>query len=152
MLSYGTSMNISCPFHGTGLLFLYFLKYNREPIEVSRCFQGAMKETSAMKWVKSNLIFSYLFCYLCKYIIEDGLYNWKASYKMKLLIYFINTHGEFISCDADKIVFILLNTSRSFFFQFEACIIYCFHVYFFCLICFECIDCSLYTKNLFDWR
>ena len=45
------------PFYSTGL-FLYFLRYIRKQ-EVSRCFQGA----SAMKWVKSHLIFSRLFCY-----------------------------------------------------------------------------------------
>ena len=56
--------NIFNPFHGTGL-FIYFLKYIRKP-EVSWCFQGELKETSTMKWVKNHLIFSYLFCYLFK--------------------------------------------------------------------------------------
>ena len=32
----------------------------------SWCFQKALKETNAMKWVKSHVIFSYLFCYLFK--------------------------------------------------------------------------------------
>ena len=54
--------NIFNPFHGTGI-FLYFLKYIRKP-EVSCFFLAALKEISAMKWVKSNLIFSYLFCWL----------------------------------------------------------------------------------------
>ena len=56
--------NIFNPFPGTGL-FLYFLKYIRKP-EVSWCFQGALKKSSAIIWVKSHLIFSYLFCYLFK--------------------------------------------------------------------------------------
>ena len=47
------------------VLFLYFLKYIRKP-EVSWYFQGALGETSAMKWVKIHLIFSYIFCYLLK--------------------------------------------------------------------------------------
>ena len=57
--------NVFNPFHGTDL-FLYFLKYMRKP-EVSWCFQGALKESSAIKLVKSHFIFSYLFCYLFKY-------------------------------------------------------------------------------------
>ena len=56
--------NIFNPFRGTGV-FLYFLKYIRKP-EVAWCFQGALKETSTIKWVKSHLIFSYLLCYLFK--------------------------------------------------------------------------------------
>ena len=47
------------------VLFLYFLKYIRKP-EVYWYFQGALKESSAIKWVKSHLIFTYLFCYLFK--------------------------------------------------------------------------------------
>ena len=31
----------------------------------------------------------------------------------------------------DKIVFLLFNTSSGFFFQFEACMIYCFHAFVF---------------------
>ena len=46
-------------------LFLYSLKYIRKP-EVFWCFQGALKERSAIKWVKSHFIFSYLFCCLFK--------------------------------------------------------------------------------------
>ena len=42
--------NIFNPFHGTGF-FLYFLKYIRKS-EVSWCFQRALRETSAMKWIK----------------------------------------------------------------------------------------------------
>ena len=53
--------NIFNPFHGTSL-FLYSLKYIRKP-EVLWCFQGALKETSAMKWVNSHSTSSYLFCY-----------------------------------------------------------------------------------------
>ena len=49
--------NIFNTFHATGL-FLYFLKYIRKP-EVSWSFQGTLKGTSAMKWVKSHLIFKY---------------------------------------------------------------------------------------------
>ena len=56
--------NIFNPFHGIDA-FLYFLKYIRKP-EIAWCFQGALKETSAMKWVKRHLISSYLFCYLFK--------------------------------------------------------------------------------------
>ena len=41
-----------------------------------------------------------------------------------------NTHGECISYNIDEIVFILFTTSSGFFFQFESCIIYCFHVQF----------------------
>ena len=37
-----------------------------------------------------------------------------------------NTHGEIIPYNADKIVFLLLNTSSGFFVQFEASIIYYF--------------------------
>ena len=51
--------NIFNPFPGTSL-FLYFLKYMRKP-EVAWCFQGALKESSVIKWVKSHFIFSYLF-------------------------------------------------------------------------------------------
>ena len=51
-----------------------------------------------------------IFCYLCKYITEGSLYNWKASYRMKLLISSSNNHGEFIYYNSDKIVFILFNT------------------------------------------
>ena len=40
-----------------------------------------------------------------------------------------NTHGKFVSNNVNEI----LNTSSGFFFQFEACLIYCFHVF-----CFEC--------------
>ena len=54
--------NIFNPFPATGL-FLHFLKYIRKT-EVSWCFQGALKESTARKWVKSNFIFSYSFCYL----------------------------------------------------------------------------------------
>ena len=43
------------------------------------------------------------------------------------LIFSSNIHGEFISYNVDKIVFILFNTSSDFFFQFEGCLIYCFH-------------------------
>ena len=78
MLYYETSMNIDIlltyllktvenifnPFHGTGL-FLYSLKYMKKP-EVSWSFQRAWKETWSTKWVKSHLIFSYLFCYWYK--------------------------------------------------------------------------------------
>ena len=48
-------------------------------------FSAGIEKTSVMKWVKSHLIFSYLFWYL--YILEtvDSLYNYKASYKIKLL-------------------------------------------------------------------
>ena len=56
--------NIFNPFPGTGL-FLYFLKYIRKP-EVFWCFQGALKESSAIKWVKGYFIFSYLFSYIFK--------------------------------------------------------------------------------------
>ena len=56
--------NIFNPFPGTDL-FLYVLEYVRKP-EVSRYFQGALKESSTIKWVKSHFIFSYLFCYLFK--------------------------------------------------------------------------------------
>ena len=56
--------NIFNLFHGTGV-FLYFLKYIKKP-EVAWCFQGVLKDTSAIKWVKSHLIFIYLFCYLFK--------------------------------------------------------------------------------------
>ena len=56
--------NIFNPFPGTGL-FLYFLKYIRKS-EVSWYFRGALKESSAIKWVKSHFIFRYLFCYLFK--------------------------------------------------------------------------------------
>ena len=56
--------NIFNAFRATGL-FLYSLKYIRKP-EVSWYFQGALKETRAMKWSKSHLIFSYLFCYSFK--------------------------------------------------------------------------------------
>ena len=51
--------NIFNPFHGTSA-FLFCLKYIRKP-EFAWCFQGALKETSPMRWVKSHLIFSYLF-------------------------------------------------------------------------------------------
>ena len=50
------------PFHGIGF-FLCFLKYIRKP-GVAWCFHGALRVASAMKRVKSHLIFSYLFCYL----------------------------------------------------------------------------------------
>ena len=56
--------NIFNPFPGTGL-FQYFLKYIRKP-EVSWCFQGTLKESSAIKWVKSHFILSYLLCYIFK--------------------------------------------------------------------------------------
>ena len=49
-------------------------------------FTGAQKETSGMKWVKSHLIFTY-FLYI--QVTDDSLYNWKTSYKMKLLIFLI---------------------------------------------------------------
>ena len=78
MLCYGTGMNTNIllmyllkislthfmTFHSTGF-FLYFQKYVRKQ-EVSSYFQGALKEIIAMQWVKSHLIFSYLFCYLFK--------------------------------------------------------------------------------------
>ena len=57
------------------------------------------------------------------FLYDNGLrhkrvkYSWKASYKMKFLIFLINTYGEFISYNVDKIVFILFNTSNGFFFQ-----------------------------------
>ena len=56
--------NIFNPFPGTGF-FLYFLKYIRK-LDVFWCFQGALKESSAIKCVKSHFIFSYLFSYLFK--------------------------------------------------------------------------------------
>ena len=57
------------PFPDAGhFLFLYSLRYIRKQ-EVS-CFQGTEKEPSAMKWVQSHLIFSYLFV-TC--ITEDSL-------------------------------------------------------------------------------
>ena len=76
--------NISNSYHETGP-FLYSLKFIRK-LEVSWCLQGAQKETSGMKWVKSHLIFTY-FLYIK--VTDDSLYNWKTSYKMKLLIFLI---------------------------------------------------------------
>ena len=38
------------------------------------------------------------------------------------------THSKCIFCDGDKIAFIFFDTSSGFFFQFEPCIIYYFHV------------------------
>ena len=58
------------------------------------------------------------------------------------------THGEFITRNVDKIAFIF-KTSSGFLFQFKACIIHCFHAYFVFKNIFV-IDCSLYTKILFD--
>ena len=55
--------NIFNPFNGTGL-FLYYLKYIRSQ-RFPNVFRR-LKDTSAMKWVKSHFIFSYLFCYLFK--------------------------------------------------------------------------------------
>ena len=46
--------NIFNPFHGTGLFL-----YSPRKAEVSWCFHRALKETSVMKWVKSDLIFTY---------------------------------------------------------------------------------------------
>ena len=118
--------NIFNQFHGTGL-FLYFLKYIRKPEpKFSWWFQGTLKDTSAMKWVESHLIFSYLFCYLIKflkivYTTEKLLTEWNCSFSSS------TTHGEFISYNVDKIAFILFNTSCGFYFQLQACITYWFH-------------------------
>ena len=46
---------------------------------------------------------------------------------MKLFISSSNTHGEFISYDFDKIVFIPFDTSSGFLFSFEACVSYYFY-------------------------
>ena len=52
------------PFHDFSV-FLYFLKYIRK-LEVCLCFQGALKETSAMEWVKSHSIFSYTYFFFTR--------------------------------------------------------------------------------------
>ena len=59
--------------------------------------------------------------------MEDSLYNWKVSYKMKLLFSSFDTHGEFIFHNVDKIAFIF-NTCSGFLLYFEGCVIYCFLV------------------------
>ena len=93
---------------------------------------------SPVPWNVLRVIqYSVIYCvtYLST-VTEDSLYNWKASYKMRLLIFnfpqLINTCGKFISCNVDKIVFILFKTSSDFFFQFEAFIYIAFmHNFFF---------------------
>ena len=95
-----------------------------------------------MKWGKRHLIFIYLFYYLFKYVkivyeTEDLLQ--KQNNKFSLF----NTHWEFISYNIDKIVFILINNSSGFFFQFDACLIYCFH----CVIWFNFVSDVLIVVN-----
>ena len=87
-------------------LFLYFLKYIRKP-EVSLSFQGALKESGAIKWVKSHFIFSYF--------LQNEIVNFPH-----LILMTKTSPITLTNC------FSSFNTSSGFFFQFEACTIYCF--------------------------
>ena len=124
--------NIFNPFHGWSL-FIHpeIHQKTRGFLE----FSGSIKRDQCHE--NGNLNF---YCLLILLLL-----NWKVSYKMKLLI--------FISQSIDEIVLHLFNTSHGFFYQFEPCIIYCFH-WFYCFVfwfCFRFIDCSSYTKSLFHW-
>ena len=78
--------NIFNPFHGTGL-FLILPEIHQETIDF-RMFLGGIEGD------------------LCH---EMGY--WKYSCKIKLLISSSIDHAKFISCNIDKIVFILFNFS-----------------------------------------
>ena len=113
--------------------------YNRWNHQKIRCLKiwdvskPHIEETSAMKWVKSHLIFTYWFSYLHKQLkivhtTEMLPTKWKSQF------FSSNFHEEFISYNFDKIAvvliklfFIIFNNSGGFFLQFEACIIYCFY-------------------------
>ena len=69
------------------LVSLYTLWNTSENRRVS-CFQGAEKETSAMKWLR--VIWSSV-TYFATYKSKLSLYNWKDSYKLKLLIFLISS-------------------------------------------------------------
>ena len=109
--------NIFNPFHGTGL-FLYSLKCIKNQMfsEVLRGHRNRSVPWNALRVIKSSVI--YLVTYVSNWIL------------FILLKSFLQNKIVFISYNVDKIVFILFNTSIGFFFQLEACMIYCFHALF----------------------
>ena len=113
------------PFQGTGL-FLYFLKYIRKPKpKLCWCFQGTLKDNSAIKWVENNLTSSYLFV--------TYLSNWRQFIQLKSFLQseFINFPHLILMANLSPITLIklflfFLTLLVVFFFQFEACKTYCF--------------------------